>query len=73
MKQYTYQIRTDPIVPEHLASLAAALGYVVTKKGAYFGRASVPQLLSDLAAAYAADPASVESAFRELGVSSPAD
>ena len=51
-----------------LTELAAGLGYIVTRKGTYYGNPSPPAMLDALAAAYQRDPGGVHLALKVIGV-----
>jgi len=51
---------------DSFSSLAAALGFTVTRAGTYEGLPSVSDLLESLAAAYRADPAGTLDVLRAL-------
>ena len=51
-----------------LTELAAGLGFIVTRPGTYYGKASAPAMLDALAAAYADDPGGVHLALKVIGV-----
>ena len=51
-----------------LTELAAGLGFIVTRKGTYYGNPSPPAMLDALAAAYQRDPGGVHLALKVIGV-----
>ena len=49
-----------------LTDLAAGLGFIVTRPGTYYGKASPPAMLDALAAAYRLDPVQTRRVLRSI-------
>jgi len=64
----TYKARIKPETVDALASMAAALGFVVTTPGRYHGQPSTGDLLDALAARYTAVPTAVTAVLRDAGI-----
>lgn len=63
-----YPLRVTKQTQAGVVKLAADLGYIITERGANFGKSSLPSLLADLAELYAKNPDQVLDAFRDLGL-----
>lgn len=68
MKKKTYQVRITQSDQDTFASVARDLGFVISRRGANYGKSSSPQFIASLAAAYRADPAALLAALRSVGV-----